>query len=82
MREVEGGIVLAPGQKVMMRPGGGLHVMLMQLKQPLKVGDTFPLTLEFEHAGKVEVTVVVQQPMRDGKGEMKGDMKGADAHKH
>lgn len=40
---------------------GGLHVMLMGLKQPLKIGDSFPLTLTFAKAGQVTVTVSVQQ---------------------
>jgi len=39
---------------------GGNHVMLFDLKQPLKAGDSFPLTLQFEKAGKVEVTVNVE----------------------
>ena len=38
----------------------GLHIMLMGLKSPLKSGMTFPLTLNFEKAGSVEVTVTVQ----------------------
>jgi len=61
MREV-GEIALAPGVPVKMRPGEGYHFMLMGLKQPLKEGDSFPLTLEFEHGGKAEVKVVVQVP--------------------
>jgi copper(I)-binding protein len=40
---------------------GGLHVMLTGLKQPLKIGDSFPLTLNFLKAGQVTVTVSVQQ---------------------
>jgi copper(I)-binding protein len=40
---------------------GGLHVMLTGLKQPLKLGDSFPLTLSFAKAGAVTVTVSVQQ---------------------
>jgi len=40
---------------------GGLHVMLTGLKQPLKLGDSFPLTLTFAKAGTVSVTVSVQQ---------------------
>jgi copper(I)-binding protein len=39
----------------------GLHVMLTGLKQPLKLGDSFPLTLNFAKAGAVTVTVAVQQ---------------------
>lgn len=40
---------------------GGLHVMLTGLKQPLKLGDNFPLTLTFAKAGAITVTVSVQQ---------------------
>jgi periplasmic copper chaperone A len=40
---------------------GGLHVMLTGLKQPLKLGDNFPLTLNFAKAGAITVTVSVQQ---------------------
>jgi copper(I)-binding protein len=40
---------------------GGLHVMLTGLKQPLKLGDSFPLVLRFAKAGTVTVTVSVEQ---------------------
>ena len=50
---------LPPAAKVEMKPGMGYHIMLNGLKQPLKEGATFPMTLTFEKAGKVEVTVVV-----------------------
>lgn len=42
--------------------GGEWHLMLLQLKAPLQVGDRFPVTLRFERAGEREVTVVVQAP--------------------
>ena len=61
MREIDG-IALAPKAKVQMKPGMGLHLMLIGLKEPLKEDATFPMTLEFERAGKVEVKVVVGQP--------------------
>ena len=61
MREVPE-IALAPGVPVKMRPGAGVHFMLIGLKQPLKEGDSFPLTLEFERGGKTVVKVVVQTP--------------------
>lgn len=38
---------------------GGLHVMLMNLKQPLAEGSTFPVTLTFAKAGEVTVEVTV-----------------------
>ena len=65
MREIDG-IVLAPKAKVQMKPGAGLHMMLIGLKEPLKEDASFPMTLEFERAGKVEVKVIVGQPKPGG----------------
>lgn len=59
MREAEQ-IEIAPSTRITMKPGEGYHVMLLSLRQPLKVGDKFPLTLTFEKAGKVDVTVSVE----------------------
>jgi len=59
MRPVHG-VEVHPGEPVVLRPGG-IHVMLMGLKHPLKEGETFPLTLTFEHGGPVEVDVIVQK---------------------
>ena len=64
MRQVDG-IALAPKASVKMRPGMGYHLMLVGLKRPLKDGEAFPMTLEFERAGKVEVKVVVQAAPAD-----------------
>ncbi|MFL6719974.1 MAG: copper chaperone PCu(A)C [Burkholderiaceae bacterium] len=58
MREV-GALDLAPAAKVEMKPGAGYHIMLIGLKQPLQAGDKFPMTLNFEKAGKIEVSVTV-----------------------
>lgn len=52
---------IAPGEPVVFRPGG-LHIMLMGLKAPLKEGDSFPMTLSFEKAGKIEVRVKIEAP--------------------
>jgi len=68
MREIDG-IALAPKAKVQMKPGSGLHLMLIGLKEPLKEGATFPMTLQFERAGTVEVNVVVQAPRARGASE-------------
>jgi periplasmic copper chaperone A len=35
---------------------GGMHFMLIGLKHHLKDGQSFPLTLTFEKAGKIDVT--------------------------
>lgn len=55
----------------------GLHVMLIGLTQPLREGQRFPLTLVFQHAGRVRVQVLVQ-----GLGAMTAPPKGSDPHDH
>lgn len=45
---------LEAGGRVTLKPGG-LHLMLMKLKTPLKKGKRLPLTLIFEIAGKIDV---------------------------
>ena len=50
------------GVRVTLAPGHD-HLMLMGLKGPLKPGDTIHLTLTFERAGEVAVTV----PVRDAR---------------
>lgn len=70
MRSLEQ-LELKSGQRIAMKPGSGVHIMLMGLKKPLVVGETFPLTLNFRKAGKVESTVeVVDMKMPMKKGEM------------
>ena len=59
MRPVEGGLTIDPGKTVKLAPSG-YHLMIMNLKNPLKQGDKVPLTLEFEKAGKVTVNLEVQ----------------------
>lgn len=60
MREVAGGIALPAKSEVAFAPGG-LHVMLLGLKQPLAAGSAFPLRLRFERAGEVDVQVEVEK---------------------
>ena len=60
MREVSA-VEVPAGKSVELKPGG-LHIMLMGLKAPLKQGDKFPLKLKFEKAGEVTVTVNVEGP--------------------
>jgi copper(I)-binding protein len=59
MRSVEGGLTIDPGKTVKLAPGG-YHLMMMDLKAPLKQGEKIPVTLQFEKAGKVAVTLDVQ----------------------
>lgn len=57
MRHVDG-IDIPAGKSVRIAPGG-YHVMLMGLHRPLVKGQSFPLTLRFERAGALQVTVNV-----------------------
>ncbi len=50
---------VAPGEPAVLRPGG-MHVMLLGLKQPLTQGSRFPVTLTFAKGGTVTVDVAVQ----------------------
>jgi copper(I)-binding protein len=59
MREVND-LALPPSAKIVMAPGGGYHVMMVGLKKPLAAGDKIPLSLRFEKAGKLDITVVVE----------------------
>ncbi len=59
MRHVAG-LILPPNKPVQLAPGG-THIMLMNLKQPLVAGQSFPLTLKFQHAPAITVTVTVAQ---------------------
>ncbi|HEY5208879.1 MAG TPA: copper chaperone PCu(A)C [Pseudolabrys sp.] len=47
---------IAPGGGATLKPGG-MHIMLMGLKHPLRRGDHFPLTLQFAHAPALTVQV-------------------------
>ena len=59
MRPLEKGLAIEPGKTVKLAPGG-YHVMLMDLKGSLKKGSKLPVTLEFEKAGKVQVSFDVE----------------------
>ncbi len=57
MRDI-GQVPLPANATMTMRPGG-THVMLMSLAHPLRVGDSFPVTVTFQHAAPVTVTASV-----------------------
>jgi|SRR5580704_8807424 copper(I)-binding protein len=59
MRPLDNGLIIEPGKSVKLAPGG-YHLMIMDLKNPLKEGDKLPVTLQFEKAGKVAVTLDVE----------------------
>lgn len=73
MQQVEA-VALPAGQQVDFAPGG-LHLMLIDLRQPLAAGLDFTLVLNFEHAGSVQVQVEVRKdapPAHGGHTEIKG----------
>jgi periplasmic copper chaperone A len=83
MRQVPG-LDLAAGRTTELKPGG-FHVMLMDLKAPVKGGDVVPLTLVFEDAAKQRFTQEVKAPVTalgGGNAPMKHDMKPGMGHKH
>lgn len=65
--EATGPLVIPPGGTVTLKPGA-MHVMLMKLKSPLKRGSTFPLVLQFENAGRVELMIPILGPGASGPG--------------
>ena len=54
------GVDIPAGQPVTLAPGG-MHIMLIGLKQPLQAGQSFPLTLSFDKAGTRTVAVAVEK---------------------
>lgn len=55
-------VPIAAGKPTVFTPGGR-HIMLIDLRRPLKIGETVPLTLRFAQAGKtreVAATAVVR----------------------
>lgn len=70
MRALPEGLTIPAGGSVELKPGG-YHIMFMDLKKPLVGGETVPVTLEFEHAGAVEVPLSVA-PLVGGAHDAKG----------
>jgi copper(I)-binding protein len=59
MRAVDNGLAIDPGKTVKLAPGG-YHLMMFDLKNPLKQGDKLPVTLDFAKAGKVALSFTVE----------------------
>ena len=63
MRALPGGLELPAGKPVALKPGGH-HLMLLDLKRPLKTGEAVPVTLVFEGADKKRETVEIKAPVK------------------
>ena len=72
MRAVTG-LDLPAGKSVELKPGGW-HVMLLDLKAPLKPGTSVPVTLQFKDARGVRSSLQMQLPV--------AARAPTDAHKH
>jgi hypothetical protein len=68
------GITIEPGKSVTLKPGS-FHLMFFGLKQTPKPGEKFPVSLEFEKAGKTVVMVEVES-------RSKAHQHGDSGHKH
>jgi copper(I)-binding protein len=64
----EGPLVIPAGESVSVEPAG-LHIMLVNLNEDIRLGDTFELTLEFEHAGDVTIPVTAVLDAEDAEGD-------------
>lgn len=71
MRALEKGLEIKPGQTVELKPGG-YHVMFIDLKAPLKEGETIKGTLIFERAGTLNVEYKVEARGSSGQGNPHG----------
>ncbi len=77
MRALANGLELPAGKAVELKPGG-YHIMLMDLKKPLKAGETVPLTLVVENKDKKQSSIEVSAPVKP-----LGEAKAMDhSHKH
>ncbi len=63
MRALPNGLELPAGKTVELKPGG-YHVMLMDLKQQMKDGETIPMTLVIEGKDKKQTLLEVKAPVR------------------
>jgi hypothetical protein len=52
---------LLPDSQVEFAPGG-LHVMLLELKQDLRPGDTIQATFRFENSNEITLDIPIRQP--------------------
>lgn len=59
MRPIEGGLEIPAGEKVRLEPGGA-HVMIENLAEPLRAGETLQLTFRFARSGSRAVEVPVR----------------------
>ena len=81
MRALEGGVLIGADEMAELKKGG-LHIMLMGLKAPIKMGQNYQIELIFEKAGSVMIDAETIS-LREKKSHDHGsDHKGHGEHKH
>ena len=81
MRRLPDGLAIAPRAVTTLKPGG-LHIMFIGLRQPIRKGDRIEVELTFEKAGKVSAVFAAQAigagaPKGSGAGPAGGSSSGA-----
>lgn len=69
MFQIENGLEIPAGETVTLKPGS-LHVMFMKLQHQMKQGESYPVTLQFEKAGSVDVIFNIEKMKRSTKKKM------------
>jgi copper(I)-binding protein len=69
MRPLNNGLAVPAGEHVVLAPGG-YHLMFMQLKEPIAANTGYPVTLIFDKAGRIPVTLLAR------------DLKDSHSHSH
>lgn len=69
MRPLNNGLAVPAGEHVVLAPGG-YHLMFMQLKEPIAANTGYPVTLIFDKAGRILVTLLAR------------DLKDSHSHSH
>ncbi len=74
-------LAVPPLASVKLKPGG-LHLMLMDAKKPLKAGDQVPMTLTFQNGKKIAVNAIIRTDQSDVKDDHRHmDHSGHGSHK-
>ncbi len=81
MRHLTDGIEIPAGSAVALAPGG-MHVMFLDLKAHIEAGQSVPVELEFEKAGKVIVVFKARPIGAKASGDHKDRDHGQHDHKH
>jgi copper(I)-binding protein len=82
MRLLKDGLEIKPGETVELKPGG-FHIMLLDLKEPIKEGERVKGTLVFEKAGSVDIEyATVSVGGSPGGKDTTHQMPGMSGHQH